>query len=496
MCSRRKISTVSEVTEKTFDHEKQLTEERDWSHVRQHLAALSANLATLSGGAAYGWTSPALPHLQRKHPDVDHPFVVTPEEGSWIGALLPLGALFGALPAGFMAEKIGRKKSILLLALPYILGWLCIIFANEQLLLIYIGRFILGLALGATTVLVPQYNEEIAEDAIRGALGVYLDFSLCNGNLLVNLFGALLPFTWFTVASATLPLIFLATFYWMPESPVYLVLGNRMEEATKSLAWLRKGRSSYDIQGELKYLKETLTMESGEEEESIVTLIRSLLRNGLSSSFTTLKTLAIVYVLVFFQQTQGIDAINFYSVVIFMKSGVGIPPNVSSVILCLCQSASDLFSALFVDRIGRKPMLLMSAAMTTVSQATLSVFFHCKDHRIEIHSYNWVPLAAMIVFVVGYTLGFSPLPWLMMNELVPTKMKSWVNSGAVCMNWSLVFLVSKEFPAMEFHLGRDVTYGIFSIMCLCSFVFVFMWVPETKGKSRQEIQEALRGDKK
>ncbi|XP_067005244.2 facilitated trehalose transporter Tret1 [Anabrus simplex] len=469
---------------------------RDWSVFRQHLAALIANLAAFSGGMCLGWSSPAVPLLQREQGDVDLPLYVTIEEGSWISCLLPLGAAVGSLPVGYLSDCIGRKKAILSLAIPYIVGWMLILFSDTSLTLMYVGRFIAGLGVGGTTVLVAQYNEEISEDSIRGALGVYLDFNLCSGSFFLNLLGCFLSYMGFSIVSCIIPIIFVCTFIWMPESPVYLVLEDRMDDAMKSLTWLRKGKRLEDIQTEIKRIKEHLNKEKEESGSRPLMCRMKEFFSDLSSQSTLLKTVGIVLGLMFLQQVSGINAILFYTVSIFQSSGSNISSNMSSAIVAGCMAASDFCSSFYVDRLGRRPMLLFSTLATAVCLAVLSAYFHYNDNNYDVSSWNWVPITALIIYVITYTAGFSQLPWLMMAELVPSKHQKWMSPLASFLNWGIAFILAKEFPDMRIHLGNDVSYGIFSSASIASFMFVWFLVPETNGRSREEIQDALRGKRR
>jgi MFS family permease len=133
----------------------------------QYLASSLATLFAVCVGTVDGWTSPALPFLQRSQGDGfsnnSSRHVVTEDEASWIGSLAPLGALAGAIPAGYLANVIGRRRLLLLLTVPMLLGWMIIIVAQDSVPSLYIARFILGVACGAATVATPLYNEEIAE---------------------------------------------------------------------------------------------------------------------------------------------------------------------------------------------------------------------------------------------------------------------------------------------------------------------------------------------
>lgn len=149
---------------------------------------------------------------------------LTSTEESWIGSLLALGAIVGAFPAGKIADVIGRKKSILSLAAPFLLSWTIILFANSAIILC-IARFIAGIGVGAACVLVPTYISEIAETSARGTLGSIFQLFLTAGIVFSFLFGTLLSYTGFTIICGMVEIVFLASFFWMPESPVWLVVG-------------------------------------------------------------------------------------------------------------------------------------------------------------------------------------------------------------------------------------------------------------------------------
>lgn len=171
-------------------------------------------------GTALAWTSPVLPQLYEESSWL----VITREQGSWVGSLLALGAIAGAVPSGPMADRLGRKKTLLILAVPFLLSWVIIIFASK-LWLIYLARFIVGAAVGASCVVVPTYISEIAEISTRGTLGAMFQLNITVGILLAFILGAVMNYTAFAIVCALIEVGFLASFIWMPESPVWLVVG-------------------------------------------------------------------------------------------------------------------------------------------------------------------------------------------------------------------------------------------------------------------------------
>nr|CAD7596008.1 unnamed protein product [Timema genevievae] len=458
---------------------------------RQYIAALLASLGCLCGGAVLGWTSPALPYLQGE----DLNDSLTDDQGSWVGATAPLGALVGALPGGWLADTFGRKAMLLYLAVPYFVSWLMIVFADTSVIILCAARVLCGLSMGATTVITSLYNEEISEVEIRGAIGVYLDLMLSVGILWCYLVGAMVPYLWLAIASCGLPIVFFITFVWMPESPVYLLSRGKDEKAEKALKWLR-GVSpdyDYDISYEISHMKNRL-----DEAVSIASMkkhgfwgdVRETLAK-FSWTSPAAEASKIVFGLMLFQQMSGIDAVLFYTVEIFQGAGSSMSAYTCTIIVGVVQVLATGASSLLVELTGRRFLLMISEAAMALCLAILAIYFYFKDSGHDVSSIGWLPLASVTTFVVMFAVGLGPLPWFMMSEVVPTESRDWINAMAVCLNWTLVFTVTKVFSLMLNSMGNAGTFGFFCICCVVGLVFVAVVVPETKGKSLEEIQDDL-----
>lgn len=208
----------------------------------QFVAGVGVSFAAISAGTALGWTSPVLSQLT---PVVENGttssnstdgFTITAEEGSWVGSFLAIGAFLGALPAGVLAEKIGRKYTTMSLALPYLLSWALIIFANGAGML-YAGRFLIGISTGASCVVAPMYISEFAEISIRGALGAFFQLFLTVGILFVYAIGPYVSWVLLSVMCAVFPALLIVAMFIVPESPTYLVKTGRRSEAAVALKW-------------------------------------------------------------------------------------------------------------------------------------------------------------------------------------------------------------------------------------------------------------------
>lgn len=442
----------------------------------QYLASISACLLVVGVGTALAWTSPVLPQLYLP----DSFMVLTEEQGSWVGSLLALGSIAGAFPSGTLADKHGRKKTLLMLAGPFLASWGIIILTAEVWLL-YVARFLVGIGVGAGCVVGPTYISEISEVSTRGTLGALFQLFLTVGIFAAFILGSVLNYTAFAIVCAAIIGLFLATFYWMPESPVWLVGQKQKQDATAALRVLRG--EAYDPKEELNEMQKEAEQSAGKK-PSIFDMLRSpVSRKAMLASFG----------MMFFQQASGVNAVIFYTVTIFKASGSSMAPEVASILVALVQLVMSGVAALIVDRAGRKPLLMISTGVMSASLIALGYYFRKKDSGSDVSTLGWLPLTSLIVFMVAFSIGLGPVPWMLMGELFPAETKAVASSVAVMLNWFMVFLVTKTFPAMNDELGIGMTFWIFAGIMAGATAFTHFLVPETKGRTYQEIYNVLRG---
>lgn len=445
----------------------------------QYIATICATLGAFSLGTSLGWTSPAGPAFNNGTYTGD---VISSDEQSWIGALMPLGAAVIAFPIGFLIDIFGRKWSMLGLVVFFILGWCLIIWPNG-VAMIYAGRFIIGMAGGAFAVAAPCYTSEIAEKQIRGALGSYFQLMVTLGILFVYAVGAGVDLKVLSYICGVIPIVFAVTFFFMPESPVFLMSKDREEDARKSLKFFRG--KHYNIDFEINEIRETIE-KARREKLSFV--------EGFSTKAAKLG-LVISLGLMLFQQFSGVNAVIFYTSQIFEAAGSDLDPNVSSIIVGVVQFVATFVSTLVVDRLGRKILLICSAGVMCICQLLLGVFFYLKDDGQDVKDIGWLPLLSLCLFMVAFSIGFGPIPWMMVSELFPPSTKGFASSLASCFNWILAFLVTKFFTNLSDAMGSGPTFWLFMAILAVGTGFVVFFVRETKGKTVEEIQRELGGGK-
>jgi MFS family permease len=206
----------------------------------------------------------------------------------------------------------------------------------------------------------------------------------------------------------------------------------------------------------------------------------------------TKRAVNIVCCLTIFRQVSGINAVIFYTVDIFQEAGGVLSPFLATIIVGIAQVVATFISSLLVERTGRRVLLLFSSVTMAVCHLLLAVHFYFKQNGGDLRTFGWLPLLCVATFIVGFTIGFGSLPWVMMAELLPNESKSWASGLAASVNWIFGFAVTNLYGMMIENLGEMITFGLFGGMCILGTVIIAFIVPETKGKTREEIQLELR----
>lgn len=441
----------------------------------QYAAALSATLGALAFGGVLGWSTAC--GDGGRYLEAEYGIPLSISEFSWIGSITNLGSAAICIPMGILMDIMGRKRSMLLLVIPYTIGWGLVIW-SQSVLMFCVGRFLLGLSGGGFGVAVPVYTAEIGENKIRGRLGQFYELMLTSGILICYTLGTLISIRHLSIIFAVVPLVFFMAFSFMPESPTYFLMKKNDEEARASL--LRVRGPEYDIDHELQVRKQVLDEELRNRGSFLKAIRSRVARNGV----------IIAYGLMFFQQLSGLNAIIFYTESIFGQNG-SISSAASTIIVGALQVISTSISVLTVDRLGRKVLLLASIVSMTIGTTSMGIFYYLEHIGYDTSSYAWIPLISVCLFILMCSLGFSPIPFMMVGELFSPQIKWAAGSGACAFNWMMAFVVTWSYNDLVEALGQHVTFWMFAVVCAMGTVFVIFVVPETKGKPLEQIQREL-----
>jgi len=452
------------------------------------LATFIAALGPLSFGYCLGYSSSALLDLQKKN--VDSTLRLTTEQGSWFSSLVAVGAIFGGPLGGWAIDKLGRKGTIMFCVVPFELGWLLISFAQNHGMM-YAGRIITGLACGMASLVVPVYIAEISPARLRGMLGSVNQLAVTMGLLLSYLMGAFLHWKWLALVGGIPPALLVILMYTMPETPRWSLGNNRRSEALTSLLWLRGHEG--DIEGECFTIEATLDRQE-----------KMAWRDWLSP--VIVKPLIISIGLMVFQQFCGINAVLFNAASIFADAGFK-NGKLVSISVGLIQFVGTGLACLIMDKAGRRILLLIMAIGMCVALVGLGLYFEIyippKDdssssdavllvgsisHSVAASKISWLSILCIVLFNLAFSLAWGPIPWLVMSEIFPLRARGPASSIATLSNWLLVFIVTNRFPSMQAGLTPQGTYWFFGGWCFLGFVFVYLLMPETKGKTLEEIE--------
>ncbi|XP_078406067.1 solute carrier family 2, facilitated glucose transporter member 8 isoform X1 [Cetorhinus maximus] len=468
------------------------TEEEQYFHNvcnrNLYLATFAAVLGPLSFGFVLGYSSPAIPELEANpNPNLN----LDSTQASWFGSLVTIGAAVGGIIGGWIIDKIGRKLSLMICAVPYVAGFTMII-AAQNVWMLYGGRVVTGIASGVTSLVVPVYISETAHPKVRGLLGSSVQLMVVTGIMGAYVGGMVLPWYWLAVLCSLPPTIMVVLMSFMPETPRYLLSQNKRAEALQVLVWLRG--PEVDSEWECRQIET-----SCDEQDTKFAL--SELKNP-----TIYKPLLIGIFLMLFQQLSGINAVMFYAETIFEQANFK-NSSEGSVIVGAVQVVFTAVAALIMDKAGRKLLLAVSALIMSISAAVFGVYFkiwqaninnsslHKADILTVVNSVpeaisvpTWLPLACLVVFIAGFALGCGPIPWLVMSEIFPIRARGIASAACVLANWSAAFLVTKEFHDLVENITQYGTFWLFSSFCLMNLVFTIFFVPETKGKTLEQIE--------
>lgn len=439
--------------------------------VKACIAALIVCLGGVGVGTCVGYPSPAVPDINA-HPN---PFFVNSDEQSWIGGIVCLGSMVGAAISGLLMDALGRKLALMVTSVPFTIGWIIIV-ASPNIGVFYFGRFVSGFSKGIALGIVPVYISEIAPAEIRGLLGAFNEMSCLFGMLYAYSFGYFLHWTWLAIACSAVIVVMVVALFFMPETPRWFLSKGRKDDAIQAMYWLRGKNANIFV--ELEEMEKSITVAKD------VVAWKEFLKP------TLLKPLIICILMFALQQLCGNNVIKVYTTSIFQATNSKMDSSLETIIVGIVGVCGTLTCVLTVDLVGRRILLIISTVMMTLSMAAIGAYFKVQAVHPSYAQDNldWLPLLSLVSDNYFYALGCGPISWTLSTELFSTRARGRANSIAVGFEGLFSFICTKCFVyltnAIELYGGFWVCAGISAV----GIFFVIFVVPETKGKTLEELQ--------
>lgn len=445
------------------------------------ISVLVATMGALAFGYDTGIIAGALPFMTL--PLDQGGLGLNPVSEGLITASLIVGAAFGSLASGYLSDRFGRRVTLRMLSLLFIVGALGTATAPSVPFMVA-ARFLLGIAVGGGSATVPVFIAEIAGPSRRARLVSRNELMIVSGQLLAYVLSAVLaallhtPGIWrYMLAIAMVPgvLLLIGTFF-VPPSPRWLASKGRFDEAQHVLEQLRDTKDAAK--------REVEEMKTQEKQAHKHVAARELLRQP-----WVLKLLLIGVGLGFTAQFTGVNAFMYYTPIILKHTGMGTNAALTATIgNGIVSVIATLLGIWAIGRYGRRHLLMTGLVIVIMMQAALgSVLMFMPQNLTQ----SYAALACILVFLLFMQMCISPVYWLLMSELFPMQVRGLLTGTAVSLQWLFNATVAFLFPIAVDTLGNP-TFYVFAAINIGSLIFVFLCLPETKGKSLEQIEKHMK----
>ena len=388
-----------------------------------------------------------------------------------------LGAVAGAVGGGILADRLGRRRLLIVTAVVFGLGAIEAALAPGVAWLVA-GRVIAGAAIGVASFAAPLYISEIAPVDIRGKLVSINQVALTSGIVVAYLVDYALAgsqaWRWMFALAVIPAAAFGIGLLFTPNSPRWLAEKGHTDQAR---AVLERIRGLEQVESELSEIQKSMAQQKGHWSELLTPLLRPAMIVGVG--------LAIA------QQITGINTVIYYAPTIFKFAGL---PSASAAILAsvgvgVVNVALTVVAMQLIDRVGRRPLLLVSLAGMALSLFVLGLAFFLPQLS---GSLGWIAVASLMVYVGSFAVGLGPVFWLVLSEIYPLGIRGRAMSVGTVANWGSNLIVALTFLTLTQVLGRPATFWLYGVVSIGAWFFAYLLVPETKGRSLEEIEAHWR----
>lgn len=388
-----------------------------------------------------------------------------------------MGAVIGAIFGGRLADRLGRRKVLIQVAILFIIGAIGTALAPTPALLA-IGRVVVGIAIGVASFTAPLYIAEVSPARVRGRLVSLNQLMITIGIVVSYLadygFAGAHAWRWMFAVAAIPALILAIGLIFVPESPRWLMSRGLEERARTILSRIRQGSN---VDAEMSEIALSLNKQEGGLREILSAAVRPALVVGIG--------------LAIFQQFTGINTVIYYAPTIFQFAGFA---SASAAILAtagvgLINVLLTIVALRLLDRAGRRPLLLWGLVGMIASLGLLGIAFLSPSLSSAL---AWIAAISLAIYVACFAIGLGPVFWLMIAEIYPLRVRGSAMAMATVANWGANLLVALTFLSLLHSLGRAWTFWLYGIIGVLAWIFVYRLVPETKGRTLEQLEEYWR----
>lgn len=387
-------------------------------------------------GLHEGWSTTTLPKFDGEDPTI----TLTPDQGVLVINLMYVGVGIGSLAPLILMDRIGRKWTLLVAAVPKLLSWIALGLANDYTVL-YFARLLAGVGCGMTYSVMPMYLGEISSKRTRGPLGTLMAVLINTGILLIYAIGLYVSRYTMAMMSLAVPMLFILTFVWLPETSVFLTRKNRLNHAERTLKW-SLGKDNVDA--ELEEIKRIVSIE--DEASRGMTFCGSL-REACRTAGNR-RSFGIAMILLSALTLTGAAPILAYQAYISKESGLEIGSDIGIVTTGCAIVIAGITCVALVQSVGKRRLLLFSAPLCVLSLGTIATFFTLMSNGINVSQVNWIPTVFIIVFVIVYGLALNPIPLAYVGEIFAFDIKA--PAAIVC---SLYYAITTTVTVKFYQVG-------------------------------------------
>lgn len=407
---------------------------------------------------------------------------------------------FGCLLAGFLMDRFGRKMTILICNVPFVVGW-CIISMSKCITWLLIGRILTGFCVGVLSPTGPMYLSEITAPKYRGFFLASITFDVALGILSTHALALYCTWDVNAIICGCLPFIGYIVTAFVPESPAWLLKRNLIVEACHAYRWLRGCDETATKEFESMVDAHTKAVQSQCDEvhnESNANHhfhpIDHLSKLIALKSFNTPLIILSVYFATL--QFSGVNAVIFYTVTILKDSlGANINEYVATLVIDAVRLVAALIACVAVKNVGRRPLTIFSGSSTAICLFALSYYMHLSDGD-ALKNYVSIPLGLFVVYTLVLSIGINPLPWCLTGELFPIRFRAIGSAFVTFFNFLCFFTVVKVSPIYFRLYGGSTIFFFYGMLTSIGTVFLMAFLPETKNKSLQEIEDNYTAKRK